>query len=149
MLMVSMVSAGPKGVIHDWRKFKLESEDHESMPQTRRELLRQMSNPKANSDDNLERINRKVFKQYNKTTKSFILNTTIIFNILLSPCLMKQSPIITRSQNRTIKLSNFSCMVHSIPQTTIIRIRPNLLLLDYTLICIIQYHFNWSSYTTS
>ncbi|KAF5906233.1 phosducin-like, partial [Clarias magur] len=57
--MIPVVSAGPKGVIHDWRKFKLESEDHESTPQKRRELLRQMSNPKANNDDNCERINRK------------------------------------------------------------------------------------------
>lgn len=70
-----MVSAGPKGVIHDWRKFKLESEDHESTPQKRRELLRQMSNPKANTDDNNEKINRKVITQYHKSTKDF---TTIM-----------------------------------------------------------------------
>ncbi|KAK2831625.1 hypothetical protein Q7C36_016711 [Tachysurus vachellii] len=54
---------GPKGVIHDWRKFKLESEDHENTPQKRRELLRQMSNPKANNDDSQERINRKMSVQ--------------------------------------------------------------------------------------
>ncbi|XP_060800268.1 phosducin-like [Neoarius graeffei] len=54
---------GPKGVINDWRKFKLESEDHESMPQKRKELLRQMSNPKANNDDNHEKINRKMSVQ--------------------------------------------------------------------------------------
>lgn len=70
-----MVSAGPKGVIHDWRKFKIESEDHESTPQKRRELLRQMSNPKANTDDNNEKINRKVITQYHKSTKDF---TTIM-----------------------------------------------------------------------
>ncbi|XP_036421208.1 phosducin a [Colossoma macropomum] len=54
---------GPKGVIHDWRKFKLESEDHESMPQKRRELLRQMSNPRSNNEDDPERVNRKMSVQ--------------------------------------------------------------------------------------
>ncbi|XP_035268544.1 phosducin b [Anguilla rostrata] len=34
---------GPKGVINDWRKFKLESVDQDSMPPSKRELLRQMS----------------------------------------------------------------------------------------------------------
>lgn len=52
--------SGPKGVIHDWRKFKLESEDHESIPPNKRELLRQMSNPKSSNDDNREKVNRKV-----------------------------------------------------------------------------------------
>lgn len=75
VLIIPVVSAGPKGVIHDWRKFKLESEDHESTPQKRRELLRQMSNPKANTDDNNEKINRKVITQYHKSTKDF---TTIM-----------------------------------------------------------------------
>ncbi|KAG9338434.1 hypothetical protein JZ751_025838 [Albula glossodonta] len=50
---------GPKGVINDWRKFKLESEDHDSLPPNKRELLRQMSNPK--SED--ERLNRKMSMQ--------------------------------------------------------------------------------------
>ncbi|XP_017559605.1 phosducin a [Pygocentrus nattereri] len=54
---------GPKGVIHDWRKFKLESEDHESMPQKRRELLRQMSNPRPSNEDDPERVNRKMSVQ--------------------------------------------------------------------------------------
>lgn len=80
--MIPVVSAGPKGVIHDWRKFKLESEDHESTPQKRRELLRQMSNPKANNDDNQERINRKVINHFHKTTKGFTLNNTIILTCL-------------------------------------------------------------------
>ncbi|KAI4883041.1 hypothetical protein NFI96_009205, partial [Prochilodus magdalenae] len=57
---VPATHTGPKGVIHDWRKFKLESEDHESMPQKKRELLRQMSNPRPNSEDEHERVNRKV-----------------------------------------------------------------------------------------
>lgn len=78
---MAVVSTGPKGVIHDWRKFKLESEDHESTPQKRRELLRQMSNPKANNDDNYERINRKVTIQYKNNSKDLILNTKIIFKM--------------------------------------------------------------------
>ncbi|XP_007245121.3 phosducin a [Astyanax mexicanus] len=60
---VPATHTGPKGVIHDWRKFKLESEDHESMTQKRRELLRQMSNPRPNVDDDPERVNRKMSVQ--------------------------------------------------------------------------------------
>ncbi|KAJ8409497.1 hypothetical protein AAFF_G00228980 [Aldrovandia affinis] len=37
---------GPKGVISDWRKFRLESEDRDSMAPNKCDLLRQMSNPK-------------------------------------------------------------------------------------------------------
>lgn len=102
-----VVSAGPKGVINDWRKFKLESEDHESMPQKRKELLRQMSNPKANNDDNHEKINRKVINQYHKSIKGFILNTIIIFNLPLPPCFMTQWSILATSQNWIIKLKQF------------------------------------------
>ncbi|XP_016348739.1 phosducin-like [Sinocyclocheilus anshuiensis] len=54
---------GPKGVIHDWRKFKLESEDHESVPPNKRELLRQMSNPKPSNDDTQEKLIRKMSVQ--------------------------------------------------------------------------------------
>ncbi|XP_073705147.1 phosducin a [Garra rufa] len=54
---------GPKGVIHDWRKFKLESVDHESIPPNKRELLRQMSNPKSSHDDIREKVNRKMSVQ--------------------------------------------------------------------------------------
>lgn len=50
------VSAGPKGVINDWRRFKLDSVD-QTVPQNKRELLRQMSSPR---DDDKERLNRKV-----------------------------------------------------------------------------------------
>ncbi|KAJ8357192.1 hypothetical protein SKAU_G00199860 [Synaphobranchus kaupii] len=56
-----MTHTGPKGVISDWRKFKLESEDCESMPPQKRELLRQMSNPKSTGDE--ERLNRKMSMQ--------------------------------------------------------------------------------------
>lgn len=47
---------GPKGVINDWRRFKLDSVDP-TVPQRKRELLRQMSNPR---EDDKERVNRKV-----------------------------------------------------------------------------------------
>ena len=50
------VSAGPKGVINDWRRFKLDSVD-QTIPQSKRELLRQMSSPR---EDDKERLNRKV-----------------------------------------------------------------------------------------
>lgn len=103
--MIPVVSAGPKGVIHDWRKFKLESEDHESSPQKRRELLRQMSNPKASDDDNYERINRKVIIQYHKSTNDFNPSNIIIFSIPLSPCLMTHWFILFISQNWTFKLT--------------------------------------------
>nr|XP_020480736.1 phosducin-like [Monopterus albus] len=47
---------GPKGVINDWRRFKLDSVD-QSVPQNKRELLRQMSSPR---EDDKERLNRKM-----------------------------------------------------------------------------------------
>lgn len=50
------VSPGPKGVINDWRRFKLDSVD-QTVPQSKRELLRQMSSPR---EDDKERLNRKV-----------------------------------------------------------------------------------------
>lgn len=43
-------------MINDWRRFKLDSVD-QNVPQRKRELLRQMSNPR---DDDKERVNRKV-----------------------------------------------------------------------------------------
>uniref|UniRef100_A0A7N5KLM1 Phosducin n=1 Tax=Ailuropoda melanoleuca TaxID=9646 RepID=A0A7N5KLM1_AILME len=37
---------GPKGVINDWRKFKLESQDQDNLPPSKKEILiRQMSSP--------------------------------------------------------------------------------------------------------
>ncbi|XP_059200901.1 phosducin a isoform X2 [Centropristis striata] len=48
---------GPKGVINDWRRFKLDSVD-QTVPQGKRELLRQMSQP-----DDKERLNRKMSVQ--------------------------------------------------------------------------------------
>ncbi|XP_043941253.1 phosducin [Protopterus annectens] len=60
-------NTGPKGVINDWRKFKLESEDEEAVPPSKRELLRQMSSPfksqnKAEDKDKREKYNRKMSK---------------------------------------------------------------------------------------
>ncbi|XP_061634893.1 phosducin b isoform X2 [Phyllopteryx taeniolatus] len=42
---------GPKGVINDWRRFKLESMEQENLPPAKRELLRQMSSPHRQKDD--------------------------------------------------------------------------------------------------
>ncbi|CAL1579381.1 unnamed protein product [Knipowitschia caucasica] len=50
---------GPKGVITDWRRFKLDSVD-QTVPQKKRELLRQMSTPR---DDDKDRANRKMSVQ--------------------------------------------------------------------------------------
>jgi len=66
-------------VIHDWRKFKLESEDHESIPPNKRELLRQMSNPKSNNDDTHGKIGRKVVK------KPLLISTQHNQEIILIP----------------------------------------------------------------
>ncbi|XP_040040454.2 phosducin b [Gasterosteus aculeatus] len=54
---------GPKGVINDWRRFKLESMDQESLPAAKRELLRQMSSPSRPKDDARANINRKMSVQ--------------------------------------------------------------------------------------
>nr|1B9X_C Chain C, PROTEIN (PHOSDUCIN) [Rattus norvegicus] len=52
---------GPKGVINDWRKFKLESEDGDSIPPSKKEILRQMSSPQSRDDkDSKERMSRKM-----------------------------------------------------------------------------------------
>ncbi|KAG7250516.1 hypothetical protein CRUP_008269, partial [Coryphaenoides rupestris] len=54
----------PKGVINDWRRFKLESMDQESLPPAKRELLRQMSSPQ-NPNDPRSGGNRKMsFQEY-------------------------------------------------------------------------------------
>ncbi len=58
------VSAGPKGVINDWRRFKLDSVD-QTVPQSKRELLRQMSSPR---EDDKERLNRKVDRNTHRTS---------------------------------------------------------------------------------
>ncbi|KAM9384253.1 phosducin b [Pholidichthys leucotaenia] len=54
---------GPKGVINDWRRFKLASMDLESLPPAKRELLRQMSSPGKAKDDSRVNFNRKMSVQ--------------------------------------------------------------------------------------
>ncbi|KAF7661806.1 hypothetical protein LDENG_00253870 [Lucifuga dentata] len=57
----SVTQTGPKGVINDWRRFKLESMDQENLPPAKRELLRQMSSPNKSNED--FRGNRKMTVQ--------------------------------------------------------------------------------------
>ncbi|XP_047609990.1 phosducin [Phacochoerus africanus] len=55
---------GPKGVINDWRKFKLESEDSDSSPPSKKDILRKMSSPQSRDDkDSKERLSRKMSVQ--------------------------------------------------------------------------------------
>uniref|UniRef100_A0A6J0TUV0 Phosducin n=1 Tax=Pogona vitticeps TaxID=103695 RepID=A0A6J0TUV0_9SAUR len=59
---------GPKGVINDWRKFKLEGKDRDALPLSKKEILiRQMSSPyRAHSRDDKdtrERFSRKMSMQ--------------------------------------------------------------------------------------
>uniref|UniRef100_A0A3P8WMX3 Phosducin b n=1 Tax=Cynoglossus semilaevis TaxID=244447 RepID=A0A3P8WMX3_CYNSE len=56
-------SIGPKGVINDWRKFKLESMDQDNLPSAKKELLRQMSSPNKTGDDSRGNLNRKISVQ--------------------------------------------------------------------------------------
>lgn len=58
--MLFAFSIGPKGVINDWRRFKLESMDQENLPPAKKELLRQMSSPSKPKDDTRSNLNRKV-----------------------------------------------------------------------------------------
>lgn len=55
---------GPKGVINDWRRFKLESMDQDNLPPAKRDLLRQMSSPNGPKDDSRANLNRKVQTNY-------------------------------------------------------------------------------------
>ncbi|NXH44588.1 PHOS protein, partial [Dicaeum eximium] len=54
-------------VINDWRKFKLESEDGDSLPLSKKEMLRQMSSPhrsfSRDDKDTRERFRRKMSMQ--------------------------------------------------------------------------------------
>ncbi|CAB1423694.1 unnamed protein product [Pleuronectes platessa] len=47
----NVTHTGPKGVINDWRRFKLESMDQDNLPPAKKELLRQMSSAHTASDD--------------------------------------------------------------------------------------------------
>lgn len=66
--MLLVPSIGPKGVINDWRRFKLESMDQENLPAAKKEILRQMSSPSGPKDDSRANLNRKV--QPNNTTQN-------------------------------------------------------------------------------
>ncbi|XP_033006894.1 phosducin [Lacerta agilis] len=62
------IHTGPKGVINDWRKFKLESKDRKSLPESKKEILiRQMSSPyrsqSRDDKDTRERFSRKMSVQ--------------------------------------------------------------------------------------
>lgn len=52
-------------MINDWRRFKLESMDQESLAPAKRELLRQMSSPQNPNDSSKTGVNRKVFRLTN------------------------------------------------------------------------------------
>uniref|UniRef100_UPI00398F6D0F phosducin b n=1 Tax=Pristiophorus japonicus TaxID=55135 RepID=UPI00398F6D0F len=47
-------NTGPKGVINDWRKFKLETEDHETTASNKKQLLRQLSSPYRSPDNEVK-----------------------------------------------------------------------------------------------
>ncbi|GAA6093782.1 phosducin b [Tachysurus ichikawai] len=57
---VTVSHTGPKGVINDWRKFKLESMDQESFPPNKRELLKQMSSPHKPKEESLCTSSQKI-----------------------------------------------------------------------------------------
>ncbi|CAI5776485.1 phosducin [Podarcis raffonei] len=62
------IHTGPKGVINDWRKFKLESKDRNALPVSKKEILiRQMSSPyrsqSRDDKDTRERFSRKMSVQ--------------------------------------------------------------------------------------
>ncbi|XP_058494968.1 phosducin b isoform X1 [Solea solea] len=59
----TVTHTGPKGVINDWRRFKMESMDQESLPPAKKELLKQMSSPNKIKDDSRANLNRKMSVQ--------------------------------------------------------------------------------------
>ncbi|KAJ8376135.1 hypothetical protein SKAU_G00067150 [Synaphobranchus kaupii] len=66
----SATQTGPKGVINDWRKFKLESLDQDSLPPSKRELLRQMSSTHKPKEEGQDRGHRKVrLDMHNRQTR--------------------------------------------------------------------------------
>ena len=69
--MLFAFSKGPKGVINDWRRFKLESMDQDNLPPAKRELLRQMSSPGRPKDDTRANLNRKVTPKTEKMAEFF------------------------------------------------------------------------------
>ncbi|XP_006799767.1 phosducin b [Neolamprologus brichardi] len=59
----SATQTGPKGVINDWRRFKLESMEQENLNPAKKELLRQMSSPSKAKDASRGNLNRKMSVQ--------------------------------------------------------------------------------------
>lgn len=70
---------GPKGVINDWRRFKLESMDQENLPSAKKELLRQMSSPSKSKDDSRANLNRKVLPRQRQSP-------TLMKSLLIVKC---------------------------------------------------------------
>ncbi|XP_026878267.2 phosducin b [Electrophorus electricus] len=52
----TVTNTGPKGVINDWWRFKMESVDQGSLPPSKRELLKQMSSAHKPRDDSLRTL---------------------------------------------------------------------------------------------
>lgn len=59
----SATQTGPKGVINDWRRFKLESMEQEDLNPAKKELLKQMSSPSKAKDASRGNLNRKMSVQ--------------------------------------------------------------------------------------
>ncbi|XP_038650518.1 phosducin-like isoform X1 [Scyliorhinus canicula] len=71
-LETSAVNTGPKGVINDWRKFKLGSENKEITPSNKRQLLRQLSSPYqslSKDKDTQDKFSRKMSVQEYEMTQ--------------------------------------------------------------------------------
>lgn len=72
---------GPKGVINDWRRFKLESMDQDNLPPAKRDLLRQMSSPNGPKDDSRSNLNRKVQANY-QVSANYDVSDFLFFNVV-------------------------------------------------------------------
>uniref|UniRef100_A0A8C5GVA7 Phosducin n=1 Tax=Gouania willdenowi TaxID=441366 RepID=A0A8C5GVA7_GOUWI len=60
---------GPKGVINDWRRFKLDSED-QNVPQNKKELIRQMSHPR--DDDRLRKMSVQEYEMIQEEDERYL-----------------------------------------------------------------------------
>ncbi|XP_078263702.1 phosducin-like [Rhinoraja longicauda] len=71
-LELAASNTGPKGVINDWRKFKLENKDHETSSD-KKQLLRQLSSPHRSfskkDKDTRKKFSRKMSVQENEMTQ--------------------------------------------------------------------------------
>lgn len=89
MSILNSKSPGPKGVINDWRKFKLESMDQDSLPPSKRELLRQMSSTKP-QEGGQDRGHRKVSQDMHKQTNHIITVYIRMAYMFVRPLRFKQ-----------------------------------------------------------